>query len=193
MHTASGDRTTLFEYGVPPAANLVWAVGTAGDAIVTHRNLLTTEQVPRLLNNWFHSWLWSSLCLLIHFIFLRWCETARLRPSRITPRSRIRCETLIRGLGRTLFSQLQAAVFLPPAVVGLLGDSRFLAGLRGRLSIRDLDFDLPQQIHNLHRLYLFIGMTGLLQVNSLSLRLGEKSPVRSPTSCWPTGRKINRS
>src|SRR5207302_3095921 len=41
---------------------------------------------------------------------------------------------------------------LPPAVIGLYRDFGFLTGLRGRLSVRDSYFDLPQQIHNLLRL-----------------------------------------
>ena len=48
--------------------------------------------------------------------------------------------------------QFQAAVFLPPAVVRLYGDLRFLAGLRGGLSVRDLHFNLPQQRYDLFRL-----------------------------------------
>ena len=48
--------------------------------------------------------------------------------------------------------QLQAAVFLSPAVVGLLSDFCFLAGLRGGLSIGDFHFDLPQRRHDLLRL-----------------------------------------
>ena len=45
--------------------------------------------------------------------------------------------------GRLGLIQHQIAVFLPPAVVGLLGDGCYLARLRGRLSVRDFPFNLP--------------------------------------------------
>ena len=44
------------------------------------------------------------------------------------------------------------AVFLSLAVVRLLSDLRFLAGLGSGLSGRDFHFDLPKQIHDLLRL-----------------------------------------
>lgn len=48
--------------------------------------------------------------------------------------------------------QFCPAKFLPPAVEGLRCGLDFVAGLRGGLSVRDLDFNLPQQRHDLLRL-----------------------------------------
>src|ERR1700732_1472845 len=40
-------------------------------------------------------------------------------------------------------------------------------------------------------LYLFIGMTGLLQVNSLSFHLVQKSPVRSELQALPINQGVD--
>jgi hypothetical protein len=49
-------------------------------------------------------------------------------------------------------SELQTAIFLPPAALRLNGDFCFFAGLRGSLPVRNIHFNLPQQIHDLLRL-----------------------------------------
>jgi hypothetical protein len=73
--------------------------------------------------------------------------------------------------------QLQTAELFFPAVVGLCGDLRFLAGLRGGLSVRDLHFKLPQKHQDLLRLVsLNRHDRSSSYVDSVPLHLVQKTP-----------------
>ena len=79
---------------------------------------------------------------------------------------------------------LQAAVFLAPAVVGLLGDAAFPARDRSRLAVCNSNLDLPKQAHNLFRcMLLALRHLPLLFVQSLSLELVQKRPG-TPQLWW---------
>src|ERR1039458_2710525 len=76
--------------------------------------------------------------------------------------------------------QLQSAVFLAPAIVGLFGDARFPAGLPHGLVVGYFDFDLPQDRDDLlSTVFLPRHAPAPLVPVSLTFPLVQNSPVRS--------------
>src|ERR1019366_3154324 len=76
--------------------------------------------------------------------------------------------------------QLQTAVFLAPAIVGLFSDARFPADLPGGLVVGYFDFDLPQDRDDLLRtVFLPRHAPAPLVPVSLTFPLVQNSPVRS--------------
>src|ERR1019366_4280292 len=79
--------------------------------------------------------------------------------------------------------QLQTAVFLAPAIVGLFGDALFPARLPGGLVVGYFDFDLPQDRDDLFRtVFLPRHAPAPLVPVSLTFPLVQNSPVRSDAS-----------